>query len=374
MQRFKSSMQRIYSLIIKESISIFNDPKVLFVLIMPPLLQLLIFSFSATLDVKNVRLAVLNQDYGKHGYELVQRISGSPVFSHLLFPKNEAAIQSLIDEQAVLAAVIIPLDFSRRISAHRMAHVRIILDGRHSNATQIVNGYFSTIINQYNQSLTNKNSVKTIRLIQRNWFNPNLLYIWYNLPCLICILSMLISLALAALSIARERELGTLDQLLVSPLTSYEIIMGKTIPAVIIGMLEGFFFWLAAVFLFKIPCHNSVLLLLFALFCFIMSTVGIGLFISVIANTQQQAFLGLFFYMVPAVLLSGYASPVENMPVWLQYVTWFDPLKHILIIVKGLFLKDLQTIPQLLINTYPLILIGLITLPFAAWRFKKHRE
>lgn len=370
-----ASLSRIYALTIKEMITLFNDPKSRLVLIAPPLLQLFIFTFASTLDVKNVTLGIFNQDHGKHGYEIVQRLVGSSTFTYLRFIHRQSSIKSMIDQQKSMAVLVIPSDFSKSIEAKRPADLQLILDGRRSNATQIVYGYLSEIIEAYSQQLQTQAQLLSpnVTILNRSWFNPNLLYLWFIVPSLICILSMLIALVVTALSVARERELGTFDQLLVSPLTPYEILTGKTLPAVIIGMLEGALMWAAAIWFFKVPFEGAFILMIYTLLLFILSTVGIGLFISSLCKTQQQAILGVFIYMVPVVTLSGYASPVENMPTWLQYLTWFNPLKFTLIAVKGIFLKNMSW-EAVFFNTWPLILISIVTLYIAAWFFKTRME
>ncbi|KGP62687.1 membrane protein [Legionella norrlandica] len=370
-----SPTTRVWALVIKEILTLFKDPKGRIVLIAPPLLQLFIFSFAATMEIKNISLGVFNQDSGKHGYEIVQRFIGSPTFSRVFFIQKQADIKPIIDNQKAMVIMTIPQDFSRKIEANLQADIQLILDGRRSNATQIVNGYISNIVENYNQELqkTSRATITPPTMITRSWFNENLLYLWFTVPSLVCILSMLISLVVTALSVARERELGTFDQLLVSPLTPYEILIGKTIPAIIIGMAEGFLMWAAAVWLFKVPFYGSSLLMVYLLFIFIMSTVGVGLFISSMCKTQQQAILGVFIYMVPVVTLSGYASPVENMPVWLQNLTWFNPLKFTLTAVIGIFLKGMPT-TEVIASTWPLLLVGAVTLFIAAWFFKQRME
>ncbi|KTD61907.1 ABC transporter permease [Legionella spiritensis] len=375
MTKFVIFSPRVRALMIKEVLTLFRDPKGRIVLIVPPILQLLIFSFAATLEVKNVALAIYNQDHGKHGYEVVQRLVGSPTFTDIIFINRQSAIKPIIDNQKAMAALVIPQDFSRKLEANSPVGVQLILDGRRSNATQIVNGYISTIIETYNQELKQQQGLASLPVItiSRNWFNENLLYLWFTVPSLVCILSMLISLVITALSVARERELGTFDQILVSPLTSYEILLGKTIPAIIIGLAEGCLIWVAAIWVFKIPFTGSASLMFLVLFLFIMSTVGIGLFISAMSKTQQQAILGAFIFMVPAVTLSGYAAPIENMPYWLQKLTWFNPLTHALVAVRGLFLKNLP-LHDVMNSIWPMILIGIFTLPVAGWYFKKRVE
>lgn len=366
---------RIAALIVKELLTLVRDRRSRTLLIGPPIAQLLIFTFAATLEVKNVSLAVHNQDSGRHGLEIVQRLSGSTTFTNILFVRSEAEIAERVDSQAVLAAVSIPQDFSRRIAAGEPGRVQIILDGRRSNAAQIVSGYITQLVTQYSREKERERpGVGALPVVaERNWFNDNLLYIWFTVPSLVGILSMIIALVVTALSVARERELGTFDQLLVSPLMPWEILIGKTVPAVIIGLLEGLLIWAVGVQVFQVPFAGSFALLFFTILLFILSIVGVGLFISALAKTQQQAILGAFVFLVPAVTLSGYASPVENMPEWLQRATWFNPLKHVLITLKGLFLKDMPFV-EVWANTWPLLIIGTGTLILSGWFFSRRLE
>ena len=368
-------LQRILSLIAKEMRILVRDPKSRMLLIGPPIFQLIIFSFAATLEVNNVSLAVLNKDSGRHGNEIVQRLAGSVTFSNMQFVFSEKDIATLVDNQNVLAAVHIPQDFSRSIEGGGQAVLQVILDGRRSNAAQIVNGYINQIIVGYSRELELEKTGSDIipAVVERNWFNDNLLYIWFTVPSLVGVLSMIIALIVTALSAARERELGTFGQLLVSPLTPFEILAGKTVPAVLIGVTEGMLIWAVGILLFDIPFMGSVILLFFTVLLFIMSIVGVGLFISAIAKTQQQAILGAFVFLVPAVCLSGYASPVENMPGWLQKGTGLNPLKHALITLKGLFLKDMP-FSDVWANTWPLLIIGSVTLLLSGWFFSRRLE
>ncbi len=366
---------RITALFVKELMTLVRDPKSRTLLIGPPILQLLLFSFAATLEVKNVSLAVLNQDAGKYGHEVVQRLQGSPTFTRIVFLDSPARMAEYLDQQKVLAAVHIPQDFSRDVQHGGPAKVQIILDGRRSNAAQIVSGYISQLIVRYNRELEEEQKgVSFIPIVEeRNWFNTNLLYLWFTVPSLVGVLSMIISLVVTALSVARERELGTFDQLLVSPLRPFEILTGKTVPAVFIGVCEGLLIWAVGVTVFSIPFTGSFLLLLFTIILFILSIVGVGLFISALAKTQQQAILGAFIFLVPAVCLSGYAAPVENMPPWLQATTWCNPLKHALITLKGLFLKDMS-FAEVWTNTWPMLIIGACTLLLSGWFFSRRLE
>lgn len=368
-------LKRIISLVIKELLILVRDPKSRVLLIGPPILQLIIFTFAATLEVKNVSLAVMNQDAGIHSREIVERLQGSPTFTSIYFVKSAKEIAQAVDEQKVLAAISISADFSRKVEEGQTASLQVVLDGRRSNAAQIVNGYISEVVLRYSRELEGqRGGGDFIPVIEeRNWFNSNLLYVWFTVPSLVGVLSMILALVVTALSVARERELGTFDQLLVSPLRPLEILAGKTLPAVVVGVVEGLVIWAIGVFVMQIPFHGSFLLLCLSIVLFIFSTVGVGLFVSAMAKTQQQAILGAFVFLVPAVCLSGYAAPVENMPAWLQTATWFNPLKHALITFKGLFLKDMPFM-EVWANTWPLLIIGGVSLVLSGWFFSRRLE
>ena len=366
--------QRIRTLVVKELLAIWRDPKSRTILIIPPLIQMFIFSFAATQEVKNVRMAVLNRDGGTLARDLIARFEGSPNFSDVRFLHDEKEIDRAIDSRSVLMVLSIQSDFSRKVSAGEPAAVQLILDGRRSNAAQIVAGYAMDIVNRYSSELLqSRRAPPPSVVVARVWFNPNLEGTWYSVPSLVAILTTLMGLVVTALSVARERELGTFEQLLVSPLSPREIIIGKTLPSMLIGVVEGTGMVLVGVFAFRIPFHGSLVLLYASMVVYLFAVIGVGLFISSLARTQQQAILGGFVFMVPAILLSGFASPIENMPDWLQWVTLANPIRYFIVIVKGVFLKDL---PAAIIaqNLWPMAVIGAVTLSSAAWLFRRRVE
>ncbi|MBB4188667.1 ABC-2 type transport system permease protein [Sinorhizobium terangae] len=366
---------RLKALIIKELLAVLRDPKGRAILIGPPIIQLLVFSYAATLEVKNVDLMVLDRDTGQWSQELVQRIGGSPTFRTITGANSPAEIRLALDTQRVLAALEIGPTFSRDIEAGRPAEVQVILDGRRSNASQIVSGYLSQIVGTLaSETPAGKRAASdAIRVEARNWFNPNLTYQWFMVPNLVASIALLIGLVVTALSVARERELGTFDQLIVSPLRTHEILIGKLIPPMMIGLFHITIYILAAVFIFGVPLRGSLLLLYGSAVFYLASVVGLGLFISALSMTQQQAILGAFLFMVPAMLLSGFATPIENMPSWLQPVTLINPLRYFLVIVKGVFLKDIP-FAEVVHQTLPLCLIAIVTLTAAAWLFRSKLE
>lgn len=366
---------RVLALILKEFLAVWRDPKSRISLLVPPVIQLCIFTFAATLDVKDVSIGILNRDTGRYGYELVQRFRGSPTFSHIAMLEGMEHVSPFIDNQKGMMVVSIDQQFSRNIEQKQPAIVELVLDGRKSNSTQIVAGYTESIITQFNTDLARELNIPemNVRLVPRNWFNPNLLYYWYNVPSLVALLSMLTALIVTSLSIAREREIGTFDQLLVSPLTPLEILIGKMVPGIVIGSLEGTLILTVGVLLFQVPFTGSLPMYYLSLLIFITSIVGVGLFISSLCSTQQQAILGTFVFMVPSVLLSGYATPIENMPTWLQPVTYIIPFRYMLLISKGLFLKAMPAW-IVLKNIWPMVLIGLCTLTGANLLFRRRLQ
>jgi drug efflux transport system permease protein len=364
--------QRICTLIIKELLAVWRDPKGRFVVLVPPVIQMLIFSYAATQEVKNVRIAVLNQDMGTYARDLVARFEGSPNFREVVHLAADADIAGAIDSRSALMVVHIRQDFSRAVSAGGQASVQLILDGRSSNASLILGGYVQQIISAYNTELspTRRGPPPASVVVARSWFNPNLDALWSTVPSLVGLLVALEGLMVTGLSVARERELGTFDQLLVSPLGPGEIILGKTAAAFLVGMAEGTLMVTVAVFFFHVPLTGSVALLYASMAVYLLAILGIGLFISSLANTQQQAILGTFSFMVPMMLLSGFASPIENMPDWLQYVTLANPVRHFMVIVKGVFLKAMPA-GDVLNSLWPLVLIAVATLTASTRLFRR---
>ncbi|HOP47278.1 MAG TPA: ABC transporter permease [Desulfobacteraceae bacterium] len=365
-------LSRLRSLIIKELLAALKDPKARVVLIVPPLLQALLFSFAITLEANNLTLAVHNLDGGKWGSELVQRLSASRTFTEVFAVESEKQITRALDEQQAIAVLSIPQDFSRAIENETPVSVQLLLDGRKTNTAQIVAGYTLQIVASLQEELAGGQQGNVI-LIERNWFNPNLDYKWFTVPSLVVILSTLIALLVTAMSVAREREVGTFEQLLVSPLRPAEILLGKAGAALLIAMVEATGIILIGVYGFKIPFQGSLLLLYGSMAIFLLSIIGVGLFISSLSTTQQQGILGAFTFMVPAVVLSGFATPIENMPHWLQVISLGNPLRWFMLIVRGIFLKGMPA-TDVISNTWPMAVIAVVTLSAAAVLFRKRME
>ncbi len=350
------------ALIRKEFLSILRDPKTRVVLIVPPLVQLLIFSWAATLDLSHANLAIYDRDGSVWSQTWTERIAHASFVHQLIAVHDPGQMRRLIDTRQVLAAIVIPADAARSAASGDTVQVQLILDGRRANAGGILLGYLNSL--QADASDTASAAAATPLVQVRYRYNANLIYRWFVVPGVGGILVTFVTMLLTALSIARERELGTFDQLMVSPCTALQIIIAKMVPALIIGCLLGWIMVAAAVFGFGIPFRGSLLALVFSLLLYILSVVGIGLMISAVCSTQQQAMLGTFTFVVPSVLMSGFATPTENMPHLLQVIARVIPLKYYLVVLQGSFLKELPWRVLWSLDV-PLLAIALSTLLLA---------
>lgn len=368
-------LRRIISLIKKEFILIWKDPKSRALIIVPPLLQLLIFAHAATMEIRNISMIVLDRSQTLQSRELISQFQHSQWFKKVVPVQNENQVEQMIKSRKAQMALTINTDFATNLAKGKQTNIQVILDGRQTNTAGIVNGYVISIVSQYEAENFPKRLKATpqINMEIRNWFNPNLIFLWYTVISLVTILATSIALVLTSLSIAREREMGTFDQLIVSPLSSFEILMGKTVPPFLISLTLATVMGALAMIFFHVPFVGSLPLYYFSMSIYLLSMLGMGLFISSICKTQQQAILGAFTFQMPAILLSGYISPVEDMPLFFQTITWANPVRFFLVIMKGVCLKDMPAI-YVYHNLIPLIIIGLITLSAAGWMFKRNLD
>ena len=281
----------------------------------------------------------------------------------------EKEFKDKIDTQKVQIGITIQNDFARNIKSNTTSDIQIISDGRQTNSAAIASGYAGQIISMYGAELSGGQGA-CINATVRNWFNPNLEYKWYILTVIVAMLSLVTTLILTSLSIARERELGTFDQLIVSPLSSFEILLGKSIPPLIIAMSLTMLMVAIVIVGFKVPFVGSIFLFFISILISLLAIVGVGLFISSICNTQQQAILSVMTFMMPAILLSGFISPIEDMPTFLQYLTYLNPVRFFMVLSRGIFLKGMG-ITDVVTNIIPLLLIATITLTLAGRTFKR---
>jgi ABC-2 type transport system permease protein len=283
--------------------------------------------------------------------------------------KSDAELDRAIDQQQVIAALVIDQRFDRQLDRGEPTRLGVVLDGRRSNAAQIVDSYVAQIVAGMNVEAVPRLRGGGVQVT--NWFNPTLEFIWFTLPSLIVIITSIAGIAITSQAVSREREMGTFDQLLVSPLRVREILIGKIVPPFLVGAFNGVLYLIIAQIVFGVPYTGSLLLFFPALAIYLLSLIGVGLFVSSASATQQQSFLGSYVVAIPIMTLSGYASPIQNMPHWLQLVTYLNPARYFLIIVQGLFLKAMPA-SAVLSQLWPLAIIAMVTL-FAAGRLFRAR-
>ncbi|WP_410013883.1 ABC transporter permease [Sodalis sp. C49] len=362
---------RLWTLIVKELQSLLREPQTRAILIMPVILQVLLFPFAATLEVTHATIAVYSEDSGQASVELTQRFAKAKAFTAVVWLRSPQQIQSTLDNQRALLVVRFPAQFSRDLAAGIPAPLQLLLDGRNSNSAQIAANYIQQIIRDYQLELTARQvKPNNSELVIRNWYNPNLDYKWFVVPSLIALITTIGVLIVTSLSVAREREQGTLDQLLVSPLTTWQIFVGKAVPALVVASIQASIVLIIGILGYRIPFAGSLLLFYGTMLIYGLSLVGFGLLISSLCSTQQQAFIGVFVFIMPAILLSGYVAPVENMPSWLQTLTWVNPVRHFTDIIKEIYLKDAD-FAIIWHSLWPLLAITATTGSAAYWMFRR---
>ncbi|QID16589.1 ABC transporter permease [Nitrogeniibacter mangrovi] len=366
-------LQRILALIHKEFLALLKDPKSRIVLIVPPLIQLLVFGYAATFDLKQVPYAVYNEDRGLAARELLAHFDGSPSFHRIATLRSEGQVASLVDARRAMVVIHIGPTFSADLQLGRPAPVQVIIDGRNSNTAMIALNDVRSIINRFNDAQIEAGGLRgpPARLHMRAWFNPNLESRWFFIPGIIGMLTLVVTMLVTALTVAREREQGTFDQLLVTPLRPGEILVGKCVPGLVIGIVQATVILLVATLWFEVPFLGSLAAFYAGLCLFLLSAVGIGLLVSALSATQQQGLLGAFLFMVPAVILSGFATPIANMPRAVQLFTYLDPLRYFLVILRKTFLEG-AGFAILADQFWPMALISLATMLAASWLFR-HR-
>jgi ABC-2 type transport system permease protein len=347
---------------------VWKDTRSRLVLIVPPMIQLLVFGYAATFDLKHIPYALYNEDSGIASRDLIAAFDGAPVFQRVIALHAEGEIAPLMDRRDVLLVIHIGPRFGANLLSGRSAPLQVIVDGRNSNTAMIALNYVSAIVEQYNRAWIASHGLQfpPAKLVTRAWFNPNLESRWFFIPGIVGMLTLV-----TALTVAREREQGTFDQLLVTPLRPGEILLGKALPGFIIGIIQATVILCIATAWFNVPLRGSLTALYAGLSLFLLSGVGAGLLISSLTVTQQQGLLGAFMFMVPAVILSGFATPIANMPPIVQAVTLIDPLRYFLVILRKVFLEG-AGFDVLLNQLWPMALIGVTTLALASWLFR-HR-
>ncbi|HEX7124814.1 MAG TPA: ABC transporter permease [Thermodesulfobacteriota bacterium] len=382
--------ERVKHMLIKEFIQILRDPRMKAVIFVTPVLQLLVFGYAVTTDVTEIPTAVADLDRSQQTREIVRRFESSGYFRVVRRVADARDLRALLDRGTVKAALQFDPGFTTDLQRGRTASLQILVDGTDSNTASVVMDYANRIVARYNQDAApaaraaarlavgtapgpERTALPSVDLRTRAWYNPDLESRNYNVPAVIAIIVMLTSLLLTSMAIVREREIGTMEQLMVTPIRPADLILGKTLPFALIGFFDVALITAVAVLWFAVPIAGSLLLLLGATALYLASTLGIGLFISTVSRTQQQALMSTFFVYLPAVLLSGFMFPIANMPPAIQYLTYVNPLRYFLVIIRGIFLKgngpDVLW-PQML----ALSVLGVIVLTASTLRFRKRLD
>jgi ABC-2 type transport system permease protein len=373
------ALLRIIALTRKELLAMLKDPRARFSIFVPPILQCLIYGYVASYDLNDIPYAVFDRDHSPASHDLLAKLDGSKVFRRVATLERSTDVKKFIDEGRALLVIQIDRDFERKLLQGQKADLQVVADGRNSNTAGTAVGYIAAVVASFNADWrTNHPSAPvapggTIQIVSRAWYNPNLETRWNMIPSLIGTLTMMEVLLLTAMSMAREREQGTFDQLLVTPFRPVEIMAGKTLPCMIIGTAQATMVLLVAQLWFRIPFAGSYLVLYAGMTLFLLAAVSMGLVVSAFAGTMQQAMLYSFVVMMPFILMSGLTTPISSMPDFLQYCTLINPLRYAIEIVHRVYLEGAGP-SMLLSQLWPLVLIALVSMTTASWMFRRGLE
>jgi ABC-2 type transport system permease protein len=368
-----TSRRRVATLVRKELRQIFRDPKTKRIIFASPIIQLLLFGYAVTTDVHDVTTFVVDHDHSIESRALVDAFTAGAYFKVVGRSDRPQDLTRALDRGSATIGIEIPRSFARDLQSGRGAAVQVLVDGTNSNTGTVAQGYATRIVQEFGVRHAEARGAAVppgIDLRARAWFNPDLASRVYNVPAIIGVLLMLMALLLTALAVVRERELGTLEQLLVSPVTPGELMLGKTIPVAFIALIDLALICAVAILWFGIPLRGSVFALVLASFVYILASLGIGLFISTVSKTQQEAFMSMFLMFLPAIVLSGFMYPVHTMPRFFQALTLLNPVRHFLEIVRAIFLKGhgiVELWPQFLV----IAIMAILVLAGATARFRR---
>jgi ABC-2 type transport system permease protein len=378
--------ERIRVIIRKEFIQALREPRMRTLLFLPPLIQLLVFGFAVNLDVDHVRIAWMDLDRTPMSRDLRARFEGSGKFDVVELPQSEDDVQQAMDRGRVQAVVRVLADFERDVRRGSPAAVQVLIDGTNSNTASLVAAYGGEIVAAFSNDVSrdrqttqilSRGATSPVNLVfpqvsarTRVWFNPDLYSRNYFVPGVVANIIMMVTLMLTALAIVREKEIGTMEQLMVTPLRPMELMIGKTLPFAVVGLVDVVLITTVALLVFHIPFRGSPWLLLVCSIAYLMTSLGAGLFLSTVSHTQQQAMMMSFFFTTPAFMLSGFAFPIRNMPVVVQYLTYLNPLRYFIEIVRGIFLKG-SGIAVLWPQMVCLVVYGVVVLGLSTARFHK---
>lgn len=362
-------LYQLLNLCRKEFLAVLKDPASRVILLVPVIVQTLLFGYGATYDLNDVPYAVVDQSQGEQSSRLLARLDGTGKFHRVATLQSPAQMADLINAGDALLVLQFARDFDSQLASQGSAPLQVVLDGRNSTTAGNALAQINAVVAQFNASLPGASNPSAITVQSRMWFNPNQETRWIILPSLIASLSMIQVMILAALSVAREREQGTFDQLLVTPVSPGQIMLGKAVPAIVIGLVQSALVTLLALFWFRVPMIGTVTALAVGVLVFNIATVGVGLSISALSATMQQAMLYTFVLLVPLVLLSGLATPVRNMPEFFQIATYVDPLRFAIDLMRRVYLEG-ATLGDVWGDFVPMVCVAALTLPAAAWLFR----
>lgn len=360
-------LRRVLFLCQKEMLALIKDPRMKFMLIAPPIIQGFIFGYAASYNLDKVPYALIDQSQSTESRDLSAHFAASDSFQLVAVLDNSQQIAQYVDDGKIIMALVIPVDFERKLLQGELSPVQIIADGKNSSIASIASGYASKVVSSWNLQRADGRAILSIE--SRTWYNPNQLTRWNFLPGLIAMISFIQVIILSGMSIAKEREQGTFDQLLVTPLSPVEILIGKALPPMLVGLFQSTLLFLIARFWFEIPFNGSLLLLYFTLFIFVLSATGIGLMVSAISKNMQQVLVYVLVLMMPMVLLSGITTPVDNMPKALQILTYADPMRFALDAVRRIYAEG-AGLAEIGLDFIPMLVVAAVTLPAAGWLFR----
>lgn len=370
--------ERIYRMLVKEFIQVLRDPRMKALIFVMPVIQLIMFGYAVTTDVDHIKTAVCDLDKSPQSRALIERFTASGYFTVVDNTDRPERLGELLDRGQAILGIQINRGFAEDLKSGRQAAIQTIVDGTDSNTGTVAMDYAQRITQEFSRARVVPGELDQlaqpqdtpIELRSRAWFNPDLKSRDYNVPGVIAVVVLLISLLLTAMAIVREREIGTMEQLMVTPIRSFELILGKTLPFVLISFIDVLVVTAIGISWFNVPIQGSLTLLLFGAGLYLMSTIGIGLFISTVSQTQQQALMSSFFFYLPAVLLSGFMFPISNMPETAQWLTYLNPLRYFLVIIRDIFLKG-SGLDILWPQFAALAVLGTALLTMSSLRFKK---
>jgi ABC-2 type transport system permease protein len=369
---------RIREMVRKEFIQLFRDRTVRSIIVMTPLIQLLIFGYVVNYDIKHISVSLIDEAKTAESRRFIDSLTAGKVFHITSVPATVSDMEQLFLKGKVDLGIRIPPDFSNRIRGGKTANIQALADGSMSNMAAVRISYLSAVVDKFNTAIIHdlyKRDLAYARIDARirTWYNPNTDSQKFFVPGILAFIIMLISMLLTSIAIIREKEVGTMEQLIVTPIKPIELIIGKTIPYIAIALGQAVVITPLAIFWFDIPLAGSVLDLLLAACLFLLSTLGIGLFISTVSKTQQQAMMTTFFFLMPFFMLSGFVFPISNMPVVVQWLTCLNPLRYFLVIIRGVFLKGVG-IGVLWEQYAALTALGILVFAAALRRFHKRLE